>query len=99
MSSKKYFRWLDGIESEIGAFYDAPKITKTVKKHFKYTLSYGGEQRVVIVSKTPSKKSSAEKHTVKDFNRALRDLGIKERIVSSVPCPDFSSWMTPPPKN
>jgi len=86
MSSRKYFRWLDYIESEIGAFYDAPEITKSHNRHIKYTLSYRGEKRTVTVSSSPSKRSNAERLTIQDFNRALRDLGINERIVTSVPC-------------
>ena len=98
MSHKKWNRWLDGIVNEIGAFYDAPAVTKNVNGHIKFTLTHRAEKRVVIVSSSPRNKSSAEKHTVRDFNRALRDLGINERIVLTVPCPDFSSWITPPPK-
>jgi len=99
MFHKKWNRWLDAIVDEMGAFYDAPTVTKKVNGHIKFTLSYRDEKRVVVVSSSPRNKSSSEKHTVRDFNRALRDLGIDERIVSSVPCPDFSSWITPPPKN
>ena len=99
MSHKKWNRWLDAIVDEMGAFYDAPTVTKKVNGHIKFTLSHRDEKRVVVVSSSPRNKSNAEKHTVRDFNRALKDLGIDERIVSSVPCPDFSSWITPPPKN
>ena len=99
MSHKKWNRWLDAIVDEMGAFHDAPAITKKVNGHVKFTLSHRDEKRVVVVSSSPRNKSSAEKHAVRDFNRALKDLGIDERIVSSVPCPDFSSWIIPPPKN
>ena len=85
MNNKKWNRWLNSIVNEIGAFYDAPAITKKVNGHIKFTLFHGDEKRVVIVSSTPKKGSGAEKHTIRDFNRALKDLGIKERIIYSVP--------------
>ena len=99
MSHKKWNRWLDGIVNEIGAFYDAPAVTKNVNGHIKFTLTHRAEKRVVVVSSTPKKGSGAEKHAIRDFNRALKELGIDERLVSSVPSPDFGSWIIPPPKN
>ena len=55
MSHKKWNRWLDGIVNEIGAFYDAPAITKNVNGHIKFTLTHRAEKRVVVVSSTPKK--------------------------------------------
>ena len=58
MSHKKWNRWLDAIVDEMGAFYDAPTVTKKVNGHIKFTLSHRDEKRVVVVSSSPRNKSN-----------------------------------------